>query len=161
MFWEKNSRLTYQHSFNAGTIRCKEMFGEHGDADGIPRTIEWAMNLFSELQSLEKTSFTGIGGTITTVAAMDQEMEIYAPQKIQGHKLSLSSIEDTLRILIPMPVEQRKALPGLQPQRADIIPYGMAVLVAAMRVMKLSEISVSDADNLEGYAIKYKNAISP
>lgn len=157
----KGGSITYRRSFNAGTIRCKELFGEKGDREGVPATVRWAEELFSELSEMKGNVFTGIGGTITTVSAMLQEMTVYDPEKIQGSIITRRDMETLLKKITPMTAEQRRALPGLQPQRADIIPYGMAVLTAGMRTVGLSEILVSDADNLEGYAIRYKNVISP
>ena len=157
----QDGRLAYRKSFNAGTIRCREIFGSEGDGRGVAETIRWAEELFAELEVLRGNIFTGIGGTITTVSAMIRQLETYSSEKIQGSKVTREEIEELLREITPMTPEQRRTLPGLQPQRADIIPYGMAVLVGAMRTIGLAEIFVSDADNLEGYAIKYKNAIFP
>lgn len=156
-----NGKLIYRKSFQAGTVRCKEMFGADGDIAGVRKTIQYCEKLFSELSELPQNLYTGIGGTITSVSAMLQEMEVYAPEKIQGSKITLAETENLLDRLAHMTVEERKHINGLQPQRADIIIYGMAVLTAAMRVLDQNHVLVSDSDNLEGYAIKYKNRIFP
>jgi len=156
----ESGRIVYRHSFDAGTIRCKEMFGRAGDPEGVAATVSWAEGLFAELKDLPQTSFTGIGGTVTTVCAMLQEMREYDSQKIQGSRITATQVEALLKRITPMTVEERRNLPGIQPQRADIIPYGMAVLTAGMRVLALDELTVSDADNLEGYAIKFQTRIN-
>jgi len=157
----ENGKLTYRRSFQAGTVRCREMFGADGDIIGVKKTIGYCEELFAEVGDLPHAVYTGIGGTITSVSAMLQEMEIYDPAKIQGSTILLKEAEELLEKLAHMPLEKRRTVKGLQPERADIIIYGMAVLVAAMRMLKAERILVSDADNLEGYAIKYKNVISP
>ncbi len=156
-----HGKLGYRKSFQAGTVRCREMFGAEGDIAGVRETVRYCEQLFAELQELPQNLYTGIGGTITSVSAMLQEMEVYAPEKIQGSRITLAETEELLGRLAGMTVEERKSVKGLQPQRADIIVYGMAVLTAAMRVLKQDQILVSDSDNLEGYAIKYKNRIFP
>lgn len=150
----ESGKLTFRKSFNAGTIRCGEMFAGEGDAPSAARTMRWAEELFGELRG-KQARFTGIGGTITTVSAMLQQLTVYDPQKIQGSRILRRDAEALLQRIADMSIAERKNLPGLQPQRADIIPYGMAVLIAAMRVLELEEITVSDADNLEGYAVRY------
>lgn len=145
--------LHYRRSFDAGAVRCLEMFGSAGDPEGVSQTMRWAKELFPVRK--EHTIFTGIGGTITTCAAILQKMEVYDSQKIQGSRITLAEVSQLLRELTSMPIEQRRALAGLQPKRADIIPYGLAILVAIMENLSLEQIFVSDADNLEGYAVKY------
>lgn len=153
--------LTYRRSFQAGTVRCREMFGAEGDIIGAEKTVAYCEKLFEEIEELPHVTYTGIGGTITSVSAMLQNMEIYDPKKIQGSTVTLCDTEKLLKELAEMPLDARKRVNGLQPERADVIIYGMAVLVAGMRRLNAEQILVSDADNLEGYAIKYKNIISP
>ena len=58
---------------------------------------------------------------------------------------------DIFRVVCDMPLEQRRSLPGLQPNRADIIVHGVCILMACMRTMGIGEITVSEYGNLEGY----------
>ena len=53
-----------------------------------------------------------------------------------------------------MPVEQRRTLVGLTPNRADIIPYGAAILLAVIREAHAAPVHACDRDNLEGYIRK-------
>jgi exopolyphosphatase/guanosine-5'-triphosphate,3'-diphosphate pyrophosphatase len=53
--------------------------------------------------------------------------------------------------LADMPLEARKALPGLQPNRADIIVHGICILMACMDKLGMEEITVSEYGNLDGY----------
>jgi exopolyphosphatase/guanosine-5'-triphosphate,3'-diphosphate pyrophosphatase len=54
-------------------------------------------------------------------------------------------------MLINMPLIARKAIIGIEPQRADIIIGGVVILKTFMELFSLKEISVSDSGNLEGY----------
>lgn len=149
----KNGSLDFRKSFQLGTVRCKEQFGMHPHP--LAQTTEHSDALFSALGTLPHMRYTGIGGTITSVAAMLLGAEQYDPQKIQGSVISRADTEALLSQLSHMSLEQRRKVRGLQPQRADVILYGMTILLSAMRALDLSELTVSDADNLEGYAIKY------
>ncbi|MBS1332354.1 MAG: hypothetical protein HP053_04000 [Christensenellaceae bacterium] len=61
-----------------------------------------------------------------------------------------------METLAPMPMEKRLALPSLQPQRADIVVHGIAILLACMQELDLPAITVSEYGNLEGYLkVKY------
>lgn len=93
----------------------------------------------------------GVGGTITTLAAMSKKVSKYTPNAIQDYPLTEALVGKWLRSLVEMPVEERRFLIGLTPNRADIIPYGAAILLAVMKCAKADPVHACDHDNLEGY----------
>ena len=92
----------------------------------------------------------GIGGTITSLSAMNQELEVYSMEKIHNSKITLSEIELILQKLKKMTLNDKKSLKGLQPKRADIITAGVEILHTIMKNLEIEEITVSEYDNLEG-----------
>ena len=53
--------------------------------------------------------------------------------------------------LAPLSLAQRLQMQGLQPQRADIVVHGLAILLGCMRTLSIERIIVSEYGNLEGY----------
>lgn len=100
----------------------------------------------------------GIGGTITTIGAIDLKMQEYDREKIHNYKINFEKIKDINSELELKNLEERKKIDGLQPKRADIIYAGGIILETIMEASKLSEIRVSDFDNLEG-ALVQKNIL--
>lgn len=96
-------------------------------------------------------SWVGVGGTFTTSAALAQDIPWQEREKIHGYCLSRQALEALLERMASLTVQQRLALPGLQPQRADIVVHGMAILLACMRTLEIPQIAVSEYGNLEGY----------
>ena len=47
---------------------------------------------------------------------------------VMVHPVTRDDLERVLQRLLPMPLEERKAVPGMRPQRADILPGGIIVL---------------------------------
>ena len=92
----------------------------------------------------------GIGGTITSLSAINQELEVYSMEKIHNSKISLNEIELILQNLKKMTLSDKKSLKGLQPKRADIITAGVEILYTIMKNIEIDEIIVSEYDNLEG-----------
>jgi len=90
------------------------------------------------------------GGTATTLAAVSLKLEQYDPDLINGYLLFYDDIGRIYKQLNQMPLEQRKQVTGLQPQRADIICQGILFIMAIMHYLEQERIIVSDADLLEG-----------
>lgn len=99
----------------------------------------------------EKRTWVGVGGTFTTSAALVQKIPWQQREKIHRFVMTPDKLEEAIRYLAPMPMEARLQLECLQPQRADIVVHGMAVLYACMRELNISSIMVSEHGNLEGY----------
>lgn len=96
-------------------------------------------------------NWVGVGGTFTTLAAMDKQLYTFDRRLVEGHRLTYGRARHWALHVADLPLEQRYALPGLQPQRADIVVHGFAILMACMRVLGIEEIQASDKGNLEGF----------
>lgn len=91
-----------------------------------------------------------VGGTATTLVAMKLSMEIYDPQQVHGQILSREEVADLYNMLALMPLNVRRRLPGLQPERADIIPAGAMIVLLIMDTLKRQQITISESDILDG-----------
>ena len=101
--------------------------------------------------SCEKViKIVGVAGTITTLAAIDLELEEYDSKKIHRHKLSYEWIKDTYKILCKTDLKDRKQITGLAPGRADIIISGTAILLEILKMLDKKILIVSEQDILDG-----------
>jgi exopolyphosphatase/guanosine-5'-triphosphate,3'-diphosphate pyrophosphatase len=86
----------------------------------------------------------GIGGTLTTMAAVKHRMVNYDPDVIRGTVLTARDVSDQIRLYSSMPLEQRKEIPGLQPKRADIILGGACIVSTILETFSTEQVVVSD-----------------
>jgi len=93
-----------------------------------------------------------VAGTATSLAAVDQELEPYDPARVHGHRLTRDACERMLDRLAAVPLDERRQLPGLHPDRAPTIVAGAVILVESMRVFDLAAVEASEADILHGTA---------
>jgi exopolyphosphatase/guanosine-5'-triphosphate,3'-diphosphate pyrophosphatase len=93
-------------------------------------------------------------GTAATVGAMLLGMEVYEPGRVNNLNASLGQLEQQLSRLAALPLAQRQKAPGLEPERADIILAGMAILRGLLRVLQLDRMTVMDAGLLEGILLE-------
>jgi len=96
-------------------------------------------------------TWVGVGGTFTTTAALVQNISWSDRKRIHGFVATRADIVFSMERLAAMPLEQRLLLPSLQPQRADIIVHGLAILLCCMEDLHIASITVSEHGNLEGY----------
>ena len=94
-----------------------------------------------------------MAGTATSVAAIDQSSSPTTRTRVDGYQLLLGECERMLAMLAALPLEQRREVPGLHPDRAPTIVAGVAILVEAMEAFGLERMSVSEADILHGAAL--------
>jgi len=99
-----------------------------------------------------------VAGTATSAAAIDQELDPYDPECVHGYPLLLATVEMLLARLADMDEAQRRAVVGLDPNRAPTIVAGMILLSEAMRTFALDEVEVSEHDILHGGGALYRRA---
>jgi exopolyphosphatase / guanosine-5'-triphosphate,3'-diphosphate pyrophosphatase len=92
----------------------------------------------------------GTAGTMTTLAAIDQGLRVYDPQKISGHRISRSALEKIYFRLRSIPLEERREVPGLEKGREDLIVAGTVVALNLLEVFGMKALRVVDSGLLEG-----------
>ena len=95
----------------------------------------------------------GVGGTITTMAALDQRLDPYDRDRVHGYRLTRGAVQRITRRLLAQTVAERRDLPGLQPERADIIAAGGLVLRHLLVELDSRQVTVSETDLLWALAL--------
>ena len=94
-----------------------------------------------------------VAGTATNLAAIDQELDPYDPEKVHGYRLKLGACERIVAQLAALPVAERREVTGLHPDRAPTIVAGAVILLESMRAFGLDELEISETDILHGAAL--------
>lgn len=95
-----------------------------------------------------------VGGTATSGASIDQELDPYDPARVDGYQLQLATVELLLARLAGMTEAQRRSIVGLNPDRAPTIVAGMILLEESIRAFELDAVEVSEHDILHGGALR-------
>ena len=85
----------------------------------------------------------GVAGTVTTLGAIDKEIEEFDAKELNGHFLERSRIEELSDFLLSLSYDQIRAIPQVNEQRADIIGAGTLILRRALRQCKCPGLIVS------------------
>jgi exopolyphosphatase / guanosine-5'-triphosphate,3'-diphosphate pyrophosphatase len=94
-----------------------------------------------------------VAGTATSLGAIAQELEPYDPEKVHGYRLSRGECRQILDRLASIPLEERRRVPGLHPDRAPTIVAGVIILLEVLDLFGLQEVEVSEHDILRGAAL--------
>ncbi len=147
---KKEGEILYKKSINIGVVRLKDL------CEGDKEKLQKMTALYAKEFALPTTDITfyGIGGTATTIGAQYLGLTEYDGEVVSGAEITAKEMETLADKLADMTVEEIAALPCMPKGRADVIVGGAILLVALMKELKIEKITVSDRDNLEGYAIK-------
>ncbi len=101
-----------------------------------------------------KADFIGTAGTITTLAALDQDLAEYERDKINNYTLTKERIEYYYRYLSGLTIKEKEKLLMLEKGREDLIIPGAAITLIVLEAFGFSALKVSDAGLLEGLIIE-------
>ena len=101
----------------------------------------------SELAKLELprgAALIATAGTATTLASVEQKLRVYQADKVQGFRIGRAEIERQLARYLELTVAEKRHLPGLEPERADVIAGGAAIYARVASFLDAPEIVTSD-----------------
>ena len=96
----------------------------------------------------------GSGGTITSIAAMVTAGRRERYDSVHGYELLRSEVVHLLAMLLRMSDKDRRALPGLSPDRSDIIIAGVTVVDELMDFFQVNLLRVNERGIREGLILR-------
>lgn len=87
----------------------------------------------------------GLGGTITTLVALEKGIYPYDPRKVHGETLSLRVISRWTETLSKIPAKERsRRYPQVEDRRAEVILAGLIMFEEVLNLFKKERLTVSD-----------------
>ena len=142
-----------------GTLALSERF-IHSDPAGnaelkaLRAEVERRLDAFTWLPA-STPELVGVGGTVRNLARMEAVRRNYPLKTLHGFALTRASVEQSLDELRRLPLTKRRRLPGLRPDRADIILAGVVALHAIMRRTGAESVTVSINGLREGLFLEH------
>ena len=146
---KNEQEILYKKSLNIGVVRLKDTCGRD-----LPKLTHVCAETVKEYGDIPLGyEMYAVGGTATTLAALYLDLPKYDGEKVTGTKLSLTDLEKAVERLANSSVEEIARHPCVDEKRADVLLGGAVVLLEIVKRYGFSGLTVSDRDNLEGYAI--------
>ncbi|MXW41335.1 MAG: Ppx/GppA family phosphatase [Synechococcus sp. SB0668_bin_15] len=152
-------------SLRVGAVRLVRDFGVHG-----PLTAERVQFLKTFIQGMlepavgkvqqrlamdESPVLVGTSGTAMAVGSLLALRLGTTPQSLNGLRFGLGQVQELMRELVTLEVEQRRQLPGLSERRADIIVTGGLILETAMERLNAREMVLCKRALREGLIVNW------
>ncbi len=138
------------YSFPIGCVRARDLCTGESLLQ-MQRVLYPLLDAFVEARNMRPSAWTGVGGSITTLAALAAGCTEYDRRLVNGFLLD-SEMLTPLLVRLEALGKARASLPLLA-KRHDVILYGGAILLYLMQRLQINRLCVSDADGLEGYAM--------
>ncbi len=142
--WETITGKITGKSLPIGAVRLRELGQEWQKAElagflaplweGVPRALP----------------LVGVGGTVTTLAAMALELKEYSRRAVSGYCFGHGELLTLGEAISSLSLAKRRQKWPLLQDREDIILEGLAIVLQVMAAGGITEITVSDAGILDG-----------
>ena len=134
-------------SLDVGAVRIAERFGLT-DAVSLA-VLDDALDALREMLAplaarSVPDSVIAMGGTVTNLAAVKHGLAEYDPDVVNGTRLDVAEIDRQIETYRSRGAEERRAIVGLQPNRAEVILGGACIVRAILDRLRQSALTVSD-----------------
>ncbi len=151
-------------SLDVGSVR---LFERHvrsdppSDAELARVTADVDAALAQAPSANSASTLVGVAGTVTTLASIALELDTYDPARVHGAVLEARTVRELAEKLGALTLEERKALTGLHPRRADVIVVGARIVERIMQRQNAPHVIVSDRGVRWGLAEELCQTLSP
>jgi exopolyphosphatase/guanosine-5'-triphosphate,3'-diphosphate pyrophosphatase len=138
-------------SVDVGSVRLTERFVR---AD--PPTAAECASMSEEIDRLlapvvgrwralaPRLTLVGLAATFTTLVAVEKKLAIYAAAEVHGSRVARDEVRRQIDLYRSLPNAERQRIPGLHPQRADVILAGALLVERIMAGFAAPHVIVSD-----------------
>jgi exopolyphosphatase/guanosine-5'-triphosphate,3'-diphosphate pyrophosphatase len=139
-------------SLDVGSVRMTERF-LHTDPPTQDELDACAAYVREQLPERGVDRAVGVGGTITTLAALDLGLDEHDAERVHGHLLTRDGLVTQLERLASLPLAERRKIPALDPERAPVIVGGALIVREVLDRYGLDALEASERDILDGAAL--------
>jgi exopolyphosphatase / guanosine-5'-triphosphate,3'-diphosphate pyrophosphatase len=146
-------------SIDIGVVRlCERLLHHDPPTDGeMQQAREWVARetkaAVAGMNNYQAATFVGTAGTITSLAAMAQQLPTYDPARIHNYQLQLRTIQDLEQTLLSRKKTDRANLPGVESGREEVIAAGVIIVRTVMETLGMGSCLVSDLGLREGVVL--------
>ncbi|MGC8941169.1 MAG: Ppx/GppA phosphatase family protein [Sulfurihydrogenibium sp.] len=154
----EKDRLIKAVSFPFGIVNLTERFikSDPPTEEELKQLQDYIRQQITDIskEMEDAKQLVGLGGTITTVVALEYNIYPYNSKKVHGAVLTYDSIKKWFEKLSSLTVQQRKSIPMIEDKRAETILSGIAIFKVAMETFNKDQIKISEWGIRHGLLLK-------
>lgn len=157
------SEPVYAASVDVGSVRLTERCLQSLPAGraAVAGAREHAAELLAaRLELLAADAVVGVGGTYTSLCAVNLGLAEYERDTVDGSRLGLDELAALVDRLGALSLDEIAAIPTMEPGRAPVILGGAIVAEQALAATGAAALTVSESDILDGVALSLAAADS-
>ncbi len=138
-----------------GAVRLTESYGNNSvvidhDFERLVKAIDQPLRRLAKKAFFVPHLLIGSGGTFTSLAEMIMAAKGQSGLPVRGYDITHAQVSHLLDRLRKMPLKVRRGVPGLSPDRADIIIAGLAIIDRLMRNFEVNHLQVHNRGVRDG-----------
>ena len=142
-------------SIDLGSRRVRERY--FADDPPTPAQIEAARTVIqaalADRNLADIATFIGVAGTMTTMSALAQRLEVYDRDKVHGSTISRERVAEVTNQLLAMTSDEIVAMGPVPPERAQVLSAGALIVNEIAQQVGTDVFTVSEADLLDGVVL--------
>jgi exopolyphosphatase / guanosine-5'-triphosphate,3'-diphosphate pyrophosphatase len=147
-------------SLPLGAVRLTERFLRDGSTRpkllrALRREVRASLRPHLPVRDWRGATMIGSGGTFTNLAGLYLTRQgVFTARSVHAARVPRGDVEHLLEMLHAMSPDERRTVEGLNPDRADIIVAGLAVIAEVMARLEAREVQVSRYGIREGLLLE-------
>jgi len=138
-------------SWPLGAVRMTERFlGSEKASKKALKTLREHVARALVDADLGGAHLVGLGGTVRNLAVAAQKAAEMPEFGVQGYRLTDAGLQELVERLAALPAARRGEVPGIKPERADLILAGALVVQAVLRAGGYGAVQATEAGLREG-----------
>lgn len=158
----RNGACSYLSSMHLGTIRLTNMFFPEGVGDPVSeaRYEEIRDYIRNEARAVVRQAGRHpvdivIGSSGTIINLCDIAARLFHAGETKRSVLSASDLTKTVPVICSLSLAERRKIPGINPERADIIIAGAAIIDTLMRELNIQALEMTQRGLQDGLLADY------
>ena len=156
------ANIQLARSFKIGVIRLTERFVDSDplserDSRKVTKYVLGQIDRYcDQITAIGFDQVIGTSGTILSLGGLaTTSARGTGPSDLRNLHVSAKEIRQLRKTVTSLDLEQRLAIPGLDPRRADLVPVGAVLLDTVIRRLGASELTLCDLALREGLVLDY------
>lgn len=154
----RKRRFKRSYSWPLGAVRLSERFllSDPPSKKELKTLTKYVREALKQVDAgLGRLPLVGMGGTVRNLGDIQQKREGYPLDLLHGYLLRQEVLDEIVEELISKPLAERRAIPGLSADRADIIAAGALVVREIVSLLGSPGLIISGQGLREGLFYPY------